>query len=206
MAFPRLRLSGGEQQRLAIARTLAYDPAVILYDEPTSGLDRATAERVARLIRSTQDHHPKTSIVVTHDFETLAPIADHVYLLDSSKKELREIPPEQWKDLGEMMRSLAVEDNHVERGALSPERDLNGPVRSVLCAYALPSFAWVRPSCTFSQARPVSWRSCWDFRPGCCRFGGVAIGGCASACTICASLPARWPCSTWPLRVWWQDS
>jgi ABC-type multidrug transport system ATPase subunit/ABC-type transporter Mla maintaining outer membrane lipid asymmetry permease subunit MlaE len=108
---PTGALSGGQQQRLAIARTLAYDPAVILYDEPTSGLDVATAERVARLIRRTQDHHPKTSIVVTHDFETLIPIADRVYLLDSSKKTLREVAPEQWDELGEMMRSLTQDEN-----------------------------------------------------------------------------------------------
>jgi ABC-type multidrug transport system ATPase subunit/ABC-type transporter Mla maintaining outer membrane lipid asymmetry permease subunit MlaE len=103
-------LSGGQQQRLAIARTLAYDPAIMLYDEPTSGLDTATAERVAQLIRRTQEHHPKTSIVVTHDFETLTAIADRVYLLDPVKKALCEIPREQWSGLGDMMRSLALEN------------------------------------------------------------------------------------------------
>src|SRR5262249_8869402 len=74
----------------------------------------------------------KTSIVVTHDFETLAPIADRVYLLDSSKQVLREIAPEQWKELGETMRSLVLED--VERGAPSAERELNGPRRFALGA------------------------------------------------------------------------
>jgi ABC-type multidrug transport system ATPase subunit/ABC-type transporter Mla maintaining outer membrane lipid asymmetry permease subunit MlaE len=126
--IPASALSGGEQQRLAIARTLAYDPAIVLYDEPTSGLDTATAERVARLIRRTQDHHPKTSIIVTHDFETLTPIADRVYLLDSSKKVLREIAPEHWKELGEMMRSQSA-----EREARNAKRDLDGP-RSALRA------------------------------------------------------------------------
>jgi ABC-type polar amino acid transport system ATPase subunit/ABC-type transporter Mla maintaining outer membrane lipid asymmetry permease subunit MlaE len=101
-------LSGGQQQRLAIARTLAYDPAVILYDEPTSGLDVATAERVALLIRRTQDHHPKTSIVVTHDYETLTAIADRVYLFDPIKKVLDEISRDRWDELGEVMRALAV--------------------------------------------------------------------------------------------------
>jgi ABC-type transporter Mla maintaining outer membrane lipid asymmetry ATPase subunit MlaF/ABC-type transporter Mla maintaining outer membrane lipid asymmetry permease subunit MlaE len=107
---PTGALSGGQQQRLALARTLAYDPAVILYDEPTSGLDVATAERVARLIRRTQDQHPKTSIVVTHDFETLTPIADRVYLLDSRRKALQEIEPPRWQELGALMRSLTLED------------------------------------------------------------------------------------------------
>jgi ABC-type transporter Mla maintaining outer membrane lipid asymmetry permease subunit MlaE len=126
---PTSALSGGEQQRLAIARTLAYDSAVLLYDEPTSGLDMATAEQVARLIRRTQDQHPKTSIIVTHDFEMLAPIADRVYLLDSGKKVLREIAPKQWKELGEMLRALAAP---AERGARSAEREADRAGRSIL--------------------------------------------------------------------------
>ncbi len=113
-------LSGGQQQRLAIARTLAYDPDVILYDEPTSGLDMATAEQVARLIRRTQDAHPCTSIVVTHDFETLSPVADRVYLLDPSERTLREIPREQWSDLGRMMQSLADEKTSADHS--TPDR------------------------------------------------------------------------------------
>ncbi|HEV3259169.1 MAG TPA: ATP-binding cassette domain-containing protein [Gemmataceae bacterium] len=108
-------LSGGQQQRLAIARALAYDPAVILYDEPTSGLDPATAQRVARLIRTTQESHPRTSIVVTHDFETLTPIADRVYLLDPGTKMLREIPAEHWHELGDLMSVPALEDEAGER-------------------------------------------------------------------------------------------
>jgi len=92
-------LSGGQQQRLAIARTLTYNPDVILYDEPTSGLDPATAEQVAQLIRSTHDSHPKTSIVVTHDYESLAPIADALYLLDAKTQSLRLIEKVKWGNL-----------------------------------------------------------------------------------------------------------
>ncbi|HZU35827.1 MAG TPA: ABC transporter permease, partial [Gemmataceae bacterium] len=111
---PTGALSGGQQQRLAIARTLAFSPAVILYDEPTSGLDLATSERVAQLIRRTQDAHPCTSIVVTHDFETLSPVADRVYLLDPVRRSLREIGREHWNDLGKMLRSLADEEQASE--------------------------------------------------------------------------------------------
>jgi ABC-type transporter Mla maintaining outer membrane lipid asymmetry ATPase subunit MlaF/ABC-type transporter Mla maintaining outer membrane lipid asymmetry permease subunit MlaE len=92
-------LSGGQQQRLAIARTLTYNPEVILYDEPTSGLDPATAEQVAKLIRTTHDSHPKTSIVVTHDYESLAPIADAVYLLDVRAQSLRPVERDRWAHL-----------------------------------------------------------------------------------------------------------
>ncbi|MBL8830419.1 MAG: ABC transporter permease [Planctomycetaceae bacterium] len=84
-------LSGGQRQRLAIARTLAYDPAVILFDEPTSGLDGGMARQVAELIASTHAQFGKTTIIVTHDVAVLAPIADHVFLLDPTTRSLREI-------------------------------------------------------------------------------------------------------------------
>jgi ABC-type transporter Mla maintaining outer membrane lipid asymmetry ATPase subunit MlaF/ABC-type transporter Mla maintaining outer membrane lipid asymmetry permease subunit MlaE len=102
-------LSGGQRQRLAIARTLAYDPDVILYDEPTSGLDLATARQVAELIGRTQHSHPKTSIIVTHDYEALTPIADAVYLLDPTSRTLRKVPRDEWNNLGQWLHPAAVE-------------------------------------------------------------------------------------------------
>lgn len=100
-------LSGGQKQRLAIARTLAFDPEVILYDEPTSGLDAATASRVAGLIRSTHTTHPKTSIIVTHDYESLTVIADRIYLLDAQQRALVEVPKADWPRLAEMLKPTA---------------------------------------------------------------------------------------------------
>jgi ABC-type multidrug transport system ATPase subunit/ABC-type transporter Mla maintaining outer membrane lipid asymmetry permease subunit MlaE len=100
-------LSGGQRQRLAIARTLAYDPEVILYDEPTSGLDLATSAQVAELIRSTYSTHPKTSIIVTHDYESLSPIADHLFLFDANKQSLREIGRQEWPRLAELLAAAS---------------------------------------------------------------------------------------------------
>lgn len=114
---PTGALSGGQQQRLAIARTLAYHPPVILYDEPTSGLDMATADQVAHLIRRTQDAHPCTSIVVTHDVDTLRPVADRIYLLDPTQHSLREIPRDQWGEVGSTMHSLAERQPHAGQPA-----------------------------------------------------------------------------------------
>jgi ABC-type multidrug transport system ATPase subunit/ABC-type transporter Mla maintaining outer membrane lipid asymmetry permease subunit MlaE len=104
---PTAALSGGQRQRLAIARTLAYNPDVILYDEPTSGLDPVTALKVARLIQETQAAHRKTSIIVTHDYESLAPIADHIYLLDAPSHSLRAIDRRDWPRLHELLESPA---------------------------------------------------------------------------------------------------
>jgi ABC-type transporter Mla maintaining outer membrane lipid asymmetry permease subunit MlaE len=122
-------LSGGQKQRLAIARTLAFDPAVILYDEPTSGLDAATAAQVAQLIRSTHAAHPQTSIIVTHDYEALAPIADRIYFLDPAQRTLIEVPRTDWPRLAEMLKPAQ---------AMAPSEAAQ-PARSRLSA-ALRSF------------------------------------------------------------------
>ncbi|TWU56512.1 Maltose/maltodextrin import ATP-binding protein MalK [Rubripirellula tenax] len=101
-------LSGGQKQRLAIARTLAAEPDIVLYDEPTSGLDAASGRKVAELIRRTQSKHRRTSIVVTHDYETLLPIADAVLLLDSHEKRLVAIDREHWNDIPDRMKPVAT--------------------------------------------------------------------------------------------------
>ena len=103
------RLSGGQKQRLAIARTLAADPEIVLYDEPTSGLDSASGRKVSELIRRTHLAHRRTSIVVTHDYETLIPIADEVLLLDSELKQLVAVPDSQWSEIPDRMRAVALE-------------------------------------------------------------------------------------------------
>ena len=108
-------LSGGQKQRLAIARTLAADPEIILYDEPTSGLDAASGRKVAQLIRETQTAHQRTSIVVTHDYETLIPIADEVLLLDSAEKRLVSIPKDDWAEIPERMKPVAIENASEEK-------------------------------------------------------------------------------------------
>jgi putative ABC transport system ATP-binding protein len=60
-------LSGGEQQRVAIGRALAADPAVILADEPTGNLDSANSRSVCELLRELVVVHKKTIVMVTHE-------------------------------------------------------------------------------------------------------------------------------------------
>ena len=61
------QLSGGEQQRVAIARSLAADPAFVIADEPTGNLDAANGENVLKLIASLREQTGKTFIIATHD-------------------------------------------------------------------------------------------------------------------------------------------
>ncbi len=111
---PTAALSGGQRQRLAIARSLAFRPQVMLYDEPTSGLDPVTARSTVQLIREMHREHHATTIVVTHDYAALLPIADAVWLLDPIKQTLTEVPPAQWEELARLLPS-AEEVHQVQR-------------------------------------------------------------------------------------------
>ncbi len=66
------QLSGGEQQRVAIARSLVVDPLVVLADEPTGALDTATGREVMTLLSDLVDQHGMTIILVTHEPEVAA--------------------------------------------------------------------------------------------------------------------------------------
>ncbi|MGE3854347.1 MAG: ATP-binding cassette domain-containing protein, partial [Planctomycetota bacterium] len=92
---PISQSSGGERRRLAIARTLAYDPEIVLYDEPTTGLDPLNSERVAQLIGTSSRQFGKTCFVITHDYEYLRGVADRVLLLDPETRELVELDKEK---------------------------------------------------------------------------------------------------------------
>ena len=67
------RISGGEQQRTAIARALINNPKILLADEPTGNLDSGTAERICKSFRDINETYGTTFIVVTHDRR----VADH---------------------------------------------------------------------------------------------------------------------------------
>ncbi|MER3414933.1 MAG: ABC transporter ATP-binding protein [Gemmataceae bacterium] len=74
-------LSGGMKKRVALARALALQPEVMLYDEPTTGLDPVMSAVINELIHETNRRHRVTSIVVTHDLQTIRRVADRVVML-----------------------------------------------------------------------------------------------------------------------------
>ncbi len=105
---PTSRLSGGQRQRLAIARTLAYNPSAILYDEPTSGLDPSFFFQAEDGIRDTHQEFGKTSVIVTHDYHALMPIADRIFLLDPELGKLEEIESDDWEAIPERLAPMAI--------------------------------------------------------------------------------------------------
>ena len=78
-------LSGGEAQRVAFARALANSPAVLLLDEPTSALDDLAKRQVETVIRDVVRASHLTCLMVTHDMETAARLADRILVLEGGK-------------------------------------------------------------------------------------------------------------------------
>lgn len=91
--FPA-QLSGGEQQRVSIARALAKNPKLLLCDEPTGALDYNTGKTILKLLQDTCKNKGMTVIVITHN-SAIAPMADRVITLKNakvSKVEINENP------------------------------------------------------------------------------------------------------------------
>ena len=77
-------MSGGQQQRLCIARALAVQPEVILMDEPTSALDPELTGEVLKVIRELADQNT-TMIIVTHEMAFARDVANHVIFMDDGR-------------------------------------------------------------------------------------------------------------------------
>ena len=77
-------LSGGEQQRVAVARALANNPEVIFADEPTGNLDSANSDAIHNLIVELRDKYNKTFVIVTHN-KGLVKLADKVFEMKDGK-------------------------------------------------------------------------------------------------------------------------
>ena len=116
----RLRISevsGGMARRVALARSIALDPELIMYDEPFAGLDPISMGVAANLIRTLNDTTGATSLLVSHDVEQCFSICDYAYLMSSQGKVVSHGKPAQ----------LAASDDPEVRQFIRGEPD--GPVR-----------------------------------------------------------------------------
>ena len=86
------QMSGGQQQRAAIARALCMEPRALLFDEPTSALDPELEQEVVRVIKALAEEG-RTMLIVTHDMRLAADVSDHVIFLHQGLIE-EEGPPD----------------------------------------------------------------------------------------------------------------
>ncbi len=85
-------LSGGMARRVALARSIALDPMLMMYDEPFTGLDPISLGVIGHLIRQLNDSLGATSIVVTHDVAEALELVDYVYYMSAGKVEFQGTP------------------------------------------------------------------------------------------------------------------
>jgi len=88
-SHPPHELSGGEQQRIAVARALANNPAVVLADEPTGNLDSANAKAIVDLFSRLNKQKRQTFVVVSHDPSLTVPASRVVTLVDGRISDIR---------------------------------------------------------------------------------------------------------------------
>lgn len=87
-------LSGGMARRVALARAVALDPALVMYDEPFTGLDPIALGVIGQLIRKLNDALGATSIMVTHDIQESLQIVDYIYFLNGGRVVAEGTPDE----------------------------------------------------------------------------------------------------------------
>lgn len=85
-------LSGGQRKRIALARAIVLEPAVVLYDEPTTGLDPIRADVINELVLKLREELNITGIVVTHDLHSAFKLADRLVMLHDGKVRLQGVP------------------------------------------------------------------------------------------------------------------
>jgi phospholipid/cholesterol/gamma-HCH transport system ATP-binding protein len=78
-------LSGGQEKRIAIARTIILKPELVLYDEPTAGLDPITSVEINQLIKEVKERYKTSSVIITHDLTCAKTTGDKIFMLVDGK-------------------------------------------------------------------------------------------------------------------------
>jgi len=127
-------LSGGEQQRVALARSLVREPELLLADEPFGALDALTRIRMHGLIRRLREIHDPTVLLVTHDVDEAIELADRIVVLDDGKiaadLTLEAHPARRTAAAAgvkrDLLRRLGVEEPGFQSGPLAEPAFTNG--------------------------------------------------------------------------------
>jgi NitT/TauT family transport system ATP-binding protein len=125
-------LSGGMQQRVAIARTLALRPSVILMDEPFGALDAQTRSDMQQLLLQIWDETACTILFVTHDVEEAVYLADRIFIMSSHPGTIVEdvhVPFDRPRDLALKEKSEFHDLQHYVLGRLKSAPGVGGHVR-----------------------------------------------------------------------------
>lgn len=100
------QLSGGMARRVALARAMVMDPDILIYDEPFVGLDPISMGVIVRLVRRMNDALGITSIIVSHDVEEVATVADRSFLISDGKVAASGSPDELRVAQSELVRQF----------------------------------------------------------------------------------------------------
>ena len=100
------QLSGGMSRRVALARAMVMDPNILIYDEPFVGLDPISMGVIVRLVRQMNDALGITSILVSHDVQEIASVADCSYLISDGKVAASGSPDELSKTTSDVVKQF----------------------------------------------------------------------------------------------------
>jgi phospholipid/cholesterol/gamma-HCH transport system ATP-binding protein len=102
------QLSGGMARRVALARAIVMDPALLIYDEPFVGLDPISMGVIAKLIRQLNDALGITSVVVSHDVHEIGEVADFSYVIADGKVAASGRPADLKNEESELVRQFML--------------------------------------------------------------------------------------------------
>ncbi|MGV6871319.1 ABC transporter ATP-binding protein [Pseudochelatococcus sp. B33] len=117
-AYPA-QLSGGEQQRVGLARALTLEPRLLLLDEPLSSLDAKLRRQIREEIRSIQLRHGITTVMVTHDQEEALAVGDVVAVIDQGALQQADTPENVYRDPANAFVAGFVGENNLLPGVIA---------------------------------------------------------------------------------------
>ncbi len=85
------KMSGGEQERIMIAKALVNDPEILIFDEPTAGLDQSSKENLFEILKHLNSFHGITILIVTHELDFAKDYFNRVFRLDGEFSEVKNV-------------------------------------------------------------------------------------------------------------------